>query len=111
MLRTLITLPPSARKGSIIEIRALIQHPMETGYRPGSDGRVIARDLIRSFRCEFEPAGGTKSPVFTAELHAAIAANPYLNFFFRADATGTFHFAWVGDNGVMQAETRALAVT
>ena len=49
MARTLITAPKSARRGDIIEIRVLIQHPMETGYRPGADGKVLPRDLIRRF--------------------------------------------------------------
>ena len=45
MARTLINLPPAPKKGDVIEIRAMIAHPMETGYRPGSDGKVLARDL------------------------------------------------------------------
>ena len=31
--RTLITMPKTARKGEIIEIKAIVQHDMETGFR------------------------------------------------------------------------------
>ena len=40
MARTLINMPSSAKRGDVIEIRTLIAHPMETGWRPGSDGKL-----------------------------------------------------------------------
>ncbi|HEV7816133.1 MAG TPA: thiosulfate oxidation carrier complex protein SoxZ, partial [Janthinobacterium sp.] len=48
MARTLIHMPAAARRGEVIEIRALIGHPMEPGYRPGPDGKALPRDIIRS---------------------------------------------------------------
>ena len=53
MARTLINVPSNAKRGDIIEIRALLQHPMETGYRPGMDGKIVARDIVRRFSCSF----------------------------------------------------------
>ena len=50
MARALITIPATAKRNTIIEIRALIQHPMETGYRRSSEGAMLARDLIRQIR-------------------------------------------------------------
>ena len=38
MARALINVPTTAKRGEIIEIKALISHPMETGFRPGRDG-------------------------------------------------------------------------
>ena len=49
MARALIDVPKSPRRGEIIEIRTLIAHPMETGYRAGSDGQKLPRDIIRRF--------------------------------------------------------------
>jgi len=106
MARALIHMPASAKAGDIIEIRALIAHPMETGFRPGSDGKPAPRDIIRRFTCEY--AG---KQVITAELHPAMSANPYLAFFVRATATGKLTFTWQGDNGFAQAEERELKVT
>ena len=33
MARTLIGMPARARRGAVIEIKTLIAHPMETGFR------------------------------------------------------------------------------
>jgi len=105
MARALITLPASARRGETIEVRTLIAHPMETGYRRDADGQPLPRDLIRRFVCRLD--GET---VFAAELHAAIAANPYIAFTLRVDGPGTLSFRWEGDNGFVQAESRLLVV-
>lgn len=105
MARTLIQAPASARRGEVVEVRVTIAHPMETGYRPGADGRVLPRDIIRRFSCRYEG-----ELVFSAELHPAIAANPYLSFHVRAEFSGTLEFEWQGDNGFAQVERRALQV-
>lgn len=105
MARTLIQAPASARRGEVVEVRVTIAHPMETGYRPGADGRVLPRDIVRRFTCRY---GG--EVVFSAELHPAIAANPYLSFHVLAEASGTLEFEWQGDNGFAQVEQRALQV-
>ena len=110
MARTLITLPTQIRRDEIIEIRTLIAHAMETGYRAGADGRMLKRDLIRRFSCTFDD-GAVKELVFAAELHPAIAANPYLSFTLRAMGNGNLIFQWEGDNGFGQSETVALRVT
>ena len=116
MARTLITVPTTAKAGEIIEIKALVQHPMETGYRRSSDGDMLPRDLIRTFTCHFvagptvaiaEEAGEL---VFAATFHAAVAANPYLSFNFRATASGTRVLVWNGDKGLAQRETAKLLI-
>ena len=115
MARALITIPHTARRGELIEIRALVQHPMETGYRRSSDGDLLPRDLIRRFECRFVNVGRAVETdpgeiVFAATLHAAIAANPYLSFNLRALASGTLVFTWAGDNGFSHREQAALVV-
>ena len=40
MTNVLINAPKSAKRGSVVEIKALILHPMETGFRPGSEGAL-----------------------------------------------------------------------
>lgn len=106
MARTLIQVPASARKGEVIEVRVTIAHPMETGYRPGADGRVLPRDIIRRFQCRYNG-----ELVFSAELFPAISANPYLSFHLLAGESGTLEFEWQGDNGFAQTERRTLQVT
>ena len=106
MARTLINLPRNPKRGEVIEIRTLIQHGMETGYRPGPNGVTQQRDIIRSFVCLFN-----NEEVFRAELHQAIAANPFLEFPMLVTESGILAFTWIGDNGFEQTETRALTVT
>jgi sulfur-oxidizing protein SoxZ len=109
MARTLINVPPSPKRGETIEVRALLQHPMETGYRPGSDGKVLPRDIIRRFSCRFSD-GAVNELVISAELFPAIAANPYFAFYIVATGSGNLIFTWEGDNGFTQTETVALKV-
>ena len=109
MARTLINVPSNAKKGDVIEIRALLQHPMETGYRPDLNGRTLPRDIVKRFACSFSD-GVSVEPVFSAELYPAIAANPYFAFHFAATTSGTLTFTWEGDNGFAQSETVALKV-
>ena len=44
-----LAVPQTAAPGEIIEIKALIRHEMESGFRRGSRGEVIARDIITRF--------------------------------------------------------------
>jgi sulfur-oxidizing protein SoxZ len=101
----LINVPERARRGEIVEIKTLISHPMETGYRRSQLGARIPRDIIRSFVCTYN---GTE--VFRAELHPAIAANPFIVFSTVATESGTLEFRWTGDNGFAVTESAAIVV-
>ena len=105
MAGALINVPERARRGEIIEIKTLVSHPMETGYRRTQLGAPIARDIIRLFVCTYN---GTE--VFRAELHPAIAANPFLVFSTVATESGTLAFQWTGDNGFALTESVAIRV-
>jgi len=104
--RALIHMPPTAKPGEVIEIRALIAHPMETGFRPGNTGGVLPRDIIRNFVCKYNGV-----QVFAAELHPAMSANPYIAFQTLATESGALVFTWEGDNNFAQTETRTITVT
>ncbi len=105
MARVLINLPSRARRGEIIEIKTLIAHPMETGYRLDNIGGAIPRDIINLFVCTYNG-----EEIFRAELFPAIAANPFLAFFTTATASGEIVFSWTDDHGKTQAETRQITV-
>lgn len=106
MARALITMPKTAKRGEVIEIRALIGHQMESGFQTGVDGAIKKRDIIRSFTCSYNG-----EQVFAAELFAAMAANPYISFHTIATESGTLSFRWEGDNGFSQTETAAITVS
>ena len=105
MSSALINVPARARRGEIIEIKTLVSHVMETGYRRTQLGAVIPRDIIRRFVCAYN---GTE--VFSADLHPAIAANPFLVFSTVATVSGTLTFQWTGDNGFAVTESAAITV-
>lgn len=106
MARTLINMPGSARRGEVIQIRTLIAHAMESGYRVDAQGQVVPRDIVRRFTCHYNG-----EQVFAAELFAAIAANPFIEFSTLARDSGTLTFQWEGDNGFVQRENVSLRVT
>lgn len=108
--RTLISLPRTIKRGDVIEIKTLIAHPMETGYRPGSDGAILPRDLIRTFSCHFDN-GAAKVKVFSAQLFPAVSANPYLAFGMRVTEAGKLILSWQGDQGFQKTETVDLNIS
>ena len=105
MARVLINFPPRAKRGEIIEIKTLIQHPMETGYRLDSKGAPIPRDIISRFACAYNG-----DEVFRAELFPAISANPFIAFSTVATESGELAFNWIDDNGQIQSEIRQITV-
>lgn len=106
MALTLIKVPATAQRGEVIEIHTTIGHPMETGYRPGADGKILPRDIIQRFTCHYN-----NELVFSAELFSAIAANPYIAFHTVASTSGTLRFTWEGDHGFRHTQDVALQVT
>ena len=105
MANALVNVPARARRGEVIEIKTLLSHPMETGYRRTQVGARIPRDIITLFVCTYN---GTE--VFRAELHPAIAANPFLAFSTVATESGTIAFHWTGDNGFSATESASITV-
>ncbi|HXJ84126.1 MAG TPA: thiosulfate oxidation carrier complex protein SoxZ [Candidatus Methylomirabilis sp.] len=105
MANALVNVPPRARRGEIIEIKTLVSHAMETGYRRSQLGAPIPRDIIRRFVCTYN---GTE--VFRADLYPAIAANPFFAFSTVAAESGTIEFHWTGDNGFSMTESAAIVV-
>jgi sulfur-oxidizing protein SoxZ len=105
MAAALINVPPRAGRGEIVEIKVLMSHIMETGFRRTMTGELIPRDIITSFVCRYN---GTE--IFRADLFPAIAANPFLAFTTVAMDSGTFEFEWTGDNGFSESASASIVV-
>jgi sulfur-oxidizing protein SoxZ len=101
-----IQLPPHARRGEAVEVRILIRHPMETGFRRDADGKRIARNVLHSLACRYNGV-----EVFRATLSSGIAANPVLRFFFRAEKSGELDFWWLDDDEVENTAKAQIVVT
>jgi sulfur-oxidizing protein SoxZ len=101
-----VKVPSSASKGEVITIKTLISHKMESGQRKDDDGKVIPREIINKFTAEFNG-----QPVFTADIHPAISANPYMEFTAKVNESGTFKFSWVDDNGSVYEASSDITVS
>lgn len=103
MATALIHLPPRIDRGSLVEVRCTLAHPMETGHRRDGGGTLLPRDIATRFECSLD---GQR--IVEIELYPAIAANPYLAFTLRAEREGELRFLWEGDRGFRHQETRRL---
>ena len=105
MASALINVPAKARRGDIIEVKTLMSHVMETGYRRTAAGELVPRNIITSFTCRYNG-----KEVFRADLFPAIAANPFISFFTVAKESGKFEFEWIGDNGYSSTASASITV-
>ena len=105
MTNVLINAPKAAKKGEVVELKALILHPMETGFRAGTNGTIIPRNIIERF-----VATWNGKEIFRMDFSPAIAANPFVSFFAVAAESGRIVFRWTGDEGFAVEESVAIDV-
>jgi sulfur-oxidizing protein SoxZ len=105
MASALINVPARAKRGEVIEIKTLMSHIMETGFRRTASGDLVPRDIITSFSCRYNGV-----EIFRADLFPAIAANPFMTFFTVATESGKFDFEWIGDKGFTETASASITV-
>jgi sulfur-oxidizing protein SoxZ len=105
MATALINVPKKAKRGDVIEIKTLMSHIMETGYRHTTSGKIVPRDIITSFACRYNG-----EEIFRADLFPATAANPFISFFTVVTESGKFTFEWIGDNGFSETGSASITV-
>jgi len=86
--------PSAAASGEVFSVKTLISHPMETGLRHDDQGNVIPRKIVNKFTCRHNGV-----VVFSVDLHEAMAANPFIEFYLRATESGRLEFVWEEDGG------------
>ena len=106
MASALINVPANAKRGDVIEIKTLMSHLMETGFRHTETGAVVPRNIITDFSCRYNGV-----EVFRAELFPAFSANPFIAFFTVATESGSFEFRWSGDNGFSETASASITVS
>ncbi|MCG6203449.1 thiosulfate oxidation carrier complex protein SoxZ [Rhodopseudomonas sp. HC1] len=104
--RPRVRIPPAAKAGEIIEIRTLLEHPMETGLRRTPDGQPIPRDILARF--EAQANGETFLHI---DFRNATSANPDLVFHARVAAATDFKFVWTHEDGRSISTSVHVAVT
>jgi sulfur-oxidizing protein SoxZ len=93
------------RKGEVVEVKTLVSHVMETGLRHDAAGKLIPRMIINTFTCTLNGKF-----VFGCDLESAISANPYFQFRFKPEESGTLTFVWVDDEGTRIEATETIEV-
>ena len=102
-----LIVPPLVRAGEEFQVRLLVQHPMETGFRRDVDGNVLAANLLESLSLDFEG-----QPVFNALTMNALSANPFLTLVVAIKQSGQFNARWRdmrGNVGSISASVRVVA--
>ncbi|MDM8558442.1 thiosulfate oxidation carrier complex protein SoxZ [Candidatus Parabeggiatoa sp. HSG14] len=71
-------------KGEITEVKALIKHPMESGFRKDKEtGDLVPAHFIKELKCEHND-----KVVMSAIWSGGISKNPYCAFRFKGAAKG-----------------------
>lgn len=101
-----VKIPASAAKGEVFEIKATIDHDMESGQRKNKEGKPIPRKIINKFVCTY---GGNE--VFSSDWAPAISANPYISFFLTATESGPIELKWMDDDGSVYSAGGTITVS
>jgi thiosulfate oxidation carrier complex protein SoxZ len=100
-----VQVPATVQKGEPFEVRVLVQHPMETGYRRDLNGQSIPTNIVDKLTCRLDD-----ELVFRAEFGTGVAANPYVQFFAAAQASGELVVEWSDDRGQQGRASAAVHV-
>ena len=89
-----LQIPPTVKRGEPFEVRVLVQHPMETGFRRDLDGQAIPINIVDKLSARM----GDRE-IFSVELGSGMSANPYIAFYATAQASGELVVEWSDDRG------------
>lgn len=107
--RVRISAPARVAAGTDFEIKTLINHPMESGFRRGRVGEVIPRNILVLFQCALA-VDDDREILFEADLHPGITANPYFAFTTSIEKSGELEFLWRDQHGQERRESKPIAV-
>ena len=92
-------------KDGLTDVRVLMSHPMETGLRKDTAGKIIPALYINDVKAT---SGG--KTVLTAKWGQAISQNPYLQFRFKgAKAGDKMVVSWTDNSGDTRTDEVAIA--
>ena len=92
-------------KDGMTEVRVLMAHPMETGFRKDSAGKVIPAHYISDVKAT--SAGRT---VMTAKWSQSVSQNPFLQFRFKgAKAGDKVVITWADNAGDTRTDEAVIA--
>jgi sulfur-oxidizing protein SoxZ len=91
--------------GGNTEVRVLMTHPMETGQRKDSEGKLVPLHFIQSLT-----VGVNGRTVIDGQISQAISRNPVFSFRLRGGAKGDrIEVSWVDNQGESNQTEAAVA--
>ncbi len=101
-----VAVGPAAAPGDIVNVRALIQHPMENGFRLDAFNQWVPLRIVETFTVSRDG-----EQVIRIKLEPAVSTNPYLSFYLRApENTAQLEFEWVDTTGIVWKSSAELRV-
>lgn len=97
-----IALPRRIQPNQPVELRTLINHPMETGLRSAPDGSPIPQNLVQHLQLTID-----QEPALEVQFHNGTAANPYVRMLVQGQGKD-LGFRWQDQQGVEVVEKRQL---
>jgi sulfur-oxidizing protein SoxZ len=87
--------------GDVTDVKALINHPMETGQRKDAKtGQLVPAHFIQEVNCQINGRD-----VMTAQWGPAVSKNPYLSFQYKGAKKGDkIKISWVDNKGDKDSE-------
>ncbi|MBM3383688.1 MAG: thiosulfate oxidation carrier complex protein SoxZ [Betaproteobacteria bacterium] len=92
-------------KGDMAEVRVLMGHPMETGQRKDSDGKLLPLHFIQEVKVRLN--GKT---VIEGQISQSVSRNPLFSFRFKGARAGDkVEIDWLDNKGEKNRAEAAIA--
>jgi len=89
-----ILIPAGIRRGDVIDVRALVEHPMATGLFRDPEGKPIPAHFINDVSVTY---GDQEAAHFV--WTSGISRDPFVEFSLRADREAELQFVWKDNKG------------
>jgi sulfur-oxidizing protein SoxZ len=92
-------------KGDIVEVKAIMKHPMETGLRKDKKtGKPIPAHFIQEINVEANGAN-----VLNALWNGSVSTNPYLKFYYKGAKGDEVKLTWSDNQGETGEESTTVS--
>lgn len=95
--------PKTYNVGDIIQIDAILEHPMETGMRKDKDGNLVPAHYINAVKVEFDG-----KVVTTIDMSQSISVNPFISFNLKVTKNSELKITATDNKGEVSEKTAAI---
>jgi len=95
-----VLIPTGIRRGDVIDVRALVEHPMATGLFRDPEGKPIPAYFINDVIVTY---GDQEAAHFA--WSSGVSRDPFVEFSLRADREAELKFVWRDNRGGVFAQT------